>query len=190
MTSARWAWDWLRTRPQILINGNKRWNRLTLSEVLALPEEDATDPALLALGGEPTPQKGPNGKVKKQLTKRPRIHPSEDLVWQTLARHGVDYKRVPVLEWKCLLGIASVRAEGILQSDLRRLVDQDKRSLPKRTDSLAKKGYIAKRTVVANSETMQLTLNSIWPEVEPGRHVIKRTKGDGEFRAEWTERWL
>ncbi|KAK0639049.1 hypothetical protein B0T16DRAFT_497211 [Cercophora newfieldiana] len=177
MTSARWAWDWLRTRPQILINGNKRWNRLELSEVLALPEEDATDPALLALDGQTAESSsaglgaqkkgGQNAKkTKKQLTIRPRVYPSEDLVWQTLARHGVDYKRVPVLEWKCLLGIASVRAEGILQSDLRRLVNQDKRSLPKRTDSLANKGYIAKRTVVANRmKTSKLWLIDFAPPV-------------------------
>ncbi|KAK0614306.1 hypothetical protein B0T14DRAFT_539842 [Immersiella caudata] len=194
MTSARWAWDWLRTRPQILINGNKRWNRLELSEVLALPEEDATDPALLALGGEPTPQKGPNGKIKKQLTKRPRIHPSEDLVWQTLARHGVDYKRVPVLEWKCLLGIASVRAEGILQSDLRRLVDQDKRSLPKRTDSLAKKGYIAKRTVVANKmKTSKLWLIDFAPPVpeddKTGLDLSTETLAKDLNPVSWHSRW-
>ncbi|KAK4452481.1 transcription factor tau subunit sfc3 [Podospora aff. communis PSN243] len=194
MMSARWAWDWLRTRPQILINGNKRWNRLELSEVLALPEEDATDPALFSLSGEATPQKGPTGKPKKQLTKRPRIHPSEDLVWQTLARHGVDYKRVPVLEWKCLLGIASVRAEGILQSDLRRLVDQDKRSLPKRTDSLAKKGYIAKRTVVANKmKTSKLWLIDFAPPVpeddKTGLDLSTKTLAKDLNPVSWHSRW-
>jgi hypothetical protein len=71
-------------------------------------------------------------KLKKTLTIRPRIYPTQDLVWQTLTRHGVDYKKVPALEWACLQGIASAREEGILQSDLRRLVNQDKRSLPNR----------------------------------------------------------
>ena len=203
MTSARWAWDWLRTRPQILINGNKRWNRLELSEVLALPEEDATDPALLALGGETeeapsagatVPKKDQSAKSKKSLTKRPRIHPSEDLVWQTLARHGVDYKRVPVLEWKCLLGIASVRAEGILQSDLRRLVNQDKRSLPKRTDSLAKKGYIAKRTVVANKmKTSKLWLIDFAPPVpeddKAGLDLSTETLAKDLNPVPWHARW-
>ena len=177
LTSARWAWDWLRCRPQILINGNKRWNKLELDDVLALPEADDAGSAANAAGLKrpDAPQQASSGtaakpkegqKQKKTLTVRPRIHPSEDLVWQTLTRHGVDYKRVPALEWKCLLGIASVRAEGILQSDLRKLVDQDKRSLPKRTDSLAKKGYIAKRTIVVSKmKTSKLWLIDFAPPI-------------------------
>ncbi|KAK4250217.1 hypothetical protein C7999DRAFT_29253 [Corynascus novoguineensis] len=175
MASARWAWDWLRSRPQILINGNKRWNRLELSEVLALPEADSVEPAMAsasAQGREADHAKGE--KFKKTLTTRPRIYPAEDLVWQTLTRHGVDYKRVPALEWACLQGIASSRAEGILQSDLRRLVDQDKRSLPKRTDSLARKGYIAKRTVVVQKmKTSRLWLIDFAPPlVEAETHGL------------------
>ncbi len=44
--SARWAWNWVRSHPEILINGSKRWNRLELDEVLALPE-DAEQPSSL-----------------------------------------------------------------------------------------------------------------------------------------------
>jgi transcription factor C subunit 3 len=174
MASARWAWDWLRSRPQILIGGNKRWNRLELSEALALPEavtageteelasgekSGARDASVSAAGRQAN-----NRGSKKVLTTRPRIQPSEELVWQTLAHHGVDYKRVPALEWACLQGIATARAEGILQSDLRRLVNQDKRSLPKRTDLLARKGYIAKRTVVVQKmKTSRLWLIDFAP---------------------------
>ncbi|KAK3378349.1 hypothetical protein B0H63DRAFT_418306 [Podospora didyma] len=206
LTSARWAWDWLRSRPQILINGNKRWNRLELDEVLALPEEPFVDAS--ATGESNDSQKAPplpklaagsqNKKQKeskkKMLTKRPRIHPSEDLVWQTLTRHGVDYKRVPVLEWKCLLGIASVKGEGILQSDLRRLVDQDKRSLPKRTDSLAKKGYIAKRTIVVQKmKTSKLWLIDFAPPVleddTGGLDLSVENLTNGLEPVAWHERW-
>ncbi|KAK3491313.1 hypothetical protein B0T13DRAFT_70135 [Neurospora crassa] len=188
MVSARWAWDWLRTRPQILINKNKRYNKLELQEVLALPEAAESNGAEVDgepadIFKEPAPkakqpasnlskaaasyQKASKSRSKKaSLTIRPRIYPAEDLVWQTLTRHGVDYKRVPVLEWKCLLGIASVRDKGILQSDLRRLVDQDKRSLPKRTDSLARKGYIAKRTIVVSKmKTSKLWLIDFAPPI-------------------------
>ncbi|CCC11256.1 unnamed protein product [Sordaria macrospora k-hell] len=190
MVSARWAWDWLRTRPQILINKNKRYNKLELQEVLALPEAAESNgaevddgPADIPKEKEAAPKakkaaskpikaaasqkKASKPKSKKAaLTVRPRIYPAEDLVWQTLTRHGVDYKRVPVLEWKCLLGIASVRDKGILQSDLRRLVDQDKRSLPKRTDSLARKGYIAKRTIVVSKmKTSKLWLIDFAPPI-------------------------
>ncbi|KAL2169865.1 hypothetical protein VTG60DRAFT_5543 [Thermothelomyces hinnuleus] len=175
MASARWAWDWLRSRPQILINGNRRWNRLELSEVLALPEADSVDPAIASASAHGTEiDHAKADKSKKTLTTRPRIHPAEDLVWQTLTRHGVDYKRVPALEWACLQGIASSRSEGILQSDLRRLVDQDKRSLPKRTDSLARKGYIAKRTVVVQKmKTSRLWLIDFAPPlVEAETHGL------------------
>ncbi|KAK3403220.1 hypothetical protein B0T20DRAFT_367852 [Sordaria brevicollis] len=188
MVSARWAWDWLRTRPQILINKNKRYNKLELQEVLALPEAvesnvteshgqagnlpeesapKAKQPASKPSKAAASQKKASKSRTKKvALTVRPRIYPAEDLVWQTLTRHGVDYKRVPVLEWKCLLGIASVRDKGILQSDLRRLVDQDKRSLPKRTDSLARKGYIAKRTIVVSKmKTSKLWLIDFAPPI-------------------------
>ncbi|KAK5657268.1 hypothetical protein OQA88_3327 [Cercophora sp. LCS_1] len=205
MRSLRWAWDWLRSRPQILINGNKRYNKLELSEVLALPEGPADAPAdapETQNNGESnapttttTPVKKDKGKkARKALTVRPRIHPSEDLVWQTLTRHGVDYKRIPVLEWKCLLGIASVGNQGILQSDLRRLVDQDKRSLPKRTDSLAKKGYIAKRTVVANKmKTSKLWLIDFAPPVpedeKAGLDLTKETLTKDLEAVPWHSRW-
>jgi len=195
MASARWAWDWLRSRPQILINGNKRWNRLELSEALALPEAESIDPAIAAVSAvakEPDQAKGK--KSKKTLTTRPRIHPAEDLVWQTLTRHGVDYKRVPALEWACLQGVASTRAEGILQSDLRRLVDQDKRSLPKRTDSLARKGYIAKRTVVVQKmKTSRLWLIDFAPplvEAETcGLDLTPETLSKDLEPVSWHPRW-
>jgi transcription factor C subunit 3 len=195
MASARWAWDWLRSRPQILINGNKRWNRLQLSEALALPEADSVDPAIASAAGEADETEKTKGKkVKKTLTTRPRIHPSEELVWQTLTRHGVDYKRVPALEWACLQGIASAKAEGILQSDLRRLVDQDKRSLPKRTDSLARKGYIAKRTVVVQKmKTSRLWLIDFAPplveEESCGMDLTPETLSKDLEPVSWHPRW-
>jgi transcription factor C subunit 3 len=195
MSSARWAWDWLRSRPQILINGNKRWNRLELSEALALPEAgsaDITNPPASGDTSEPSQEKGQ--KPKKTLTTRPRIHPSQDLVWQTLTRHGVDYKRVPALEWACLQGIASARAEGILQSDLRRLVNQDKRSLPKRTDSLARKGYVVKKTVVVQKmKTSRLWLIDFAPpDVETetcGLDLSPETLSKDLDPVQWHKRW-
>lgn len=199
MASARWAWDWLRSRPQILINGNKRWNRLELSEALALPEIGTADGADAAASEAASSsvaacQQVKGNKPKKALRTRPRIHPSEDLVWQTLTRHGVDYKRVPALEWACLQGIATARAEGILQSDLRRLVDQDKRSLPKRTDSLARKGYIAKRTVVVQKmKTSRLWLIDFAPplveEETCGLDLSPETLSKDTDPVPWHQRW-
>ncbi|KAH8891416.1 hypothetical protein GQ53DRAFT_687762 [Thozetella sp. PMI_491] len=164
IATARWAWDWIRSHPEIAVNGHKRWNKLKLDQILELPDEpdpepepgettkreDGTEPATVSsatLEEASSPPK--NTKSKKNLKTRPRIHASEDLVWRTIAHHSVDYKQIPLKEWQCLLGVASVREKGILQGDLTRLVGQDKRSLPKRTDALASKGYIVKRTTVA-----------------------------------------
>ncbi|KAK4238500.1 hypothetical protein C8A03DRAFT_15034 [Achaetomium macrosporum] len=195
LASARWAWDWLRSQPQILINGNKWWNRLELSEALALPEADSVDPAIASVSGEANDSVKSKGKKSKQtLTTRPRICASEDVVWQTLTRHNVDYKRVPALEWACLQGIASAKAEGILQSDLRRLVGQDKRSLPKRTDSLARKGYIAKRTVVVKKmKTSRLWLIDFAPplveEETCGLDLSPETLSKDLEPVPWHHRW-
>ena len=79
---------------------------------------------------------------------RPRLHVSEERQWRTIAGHGPDLKRVPLFEWRALADIASVKEKGILQGDLVRLTGQDKRSLPTRTDALARKGYIIKQPVV------------------------------------------
>ncbi|KAK4177702.1 hypothetical protein QBC36DRAFT_300000 [Triangularia setosa] len=187
LASARLAWDWLRSRPQILINGHPKryWNFLEFDQVFALPktaptdlsESLAIDPQLeaSALAAKASVAKGKGKskakgkaqveKPKKTLTVRPRIVPSEEVVWQTLTHHGIDYKKVPPLEWACLQGVATAKHEGILQSDLRKLVDQDKRSLPKRTDSLFRKGYIVKRTVVVQKmKTSMLWLADFAPK--------------------------
>ena len=51
--------------------------------------------------------------------------------------------------FECLQVIAAHGPAGILQPDLRKITGQDKRSLPSRTDSLAKAGYITKEQVIA-----------------------------------------
>ncbi|KAH8908952.1 hypothetical protein BR93DRAFT_977042 [Coniochaeta sp. PMI_546] len=207
LSFARGAWTWLVSRPNVLVGGNRRWNKLSLDEVLALPEPDGSGaapstpaqgdtpapgstPALgsaPALGSTPTPgvipapgnpqaPEGPSSqtpisapkqrvtKSKSTLTTRPRIQVTEETVWQAVAGHGVDYKQIPKLEWHLLQGIAPTKHNGILQSDLRRLVGQDKRSVPKRTDFLAAKGYIVKRSIMVRaSKTSKLWLAGFAP---------------------------
>ncbi|RDA89510.1 hypothetical protein CP533_0424 [Ophiocordyceps camponoti-saundersi (nom. inval.)] len=85
-------------------------------------------------------------------------------MWEVVTGHAVDSKRVPRSEWLLLLGIASSKSHGILQGDLGRLVDQDKRSVPKRTDCLVKKGYICKRTtLVRGTKTSKMWLRAFAP---------------------------
>lgn len=77
-----------------------------------------------------------------------RLYANENRIWLALTDHGVDYRRVPKLEFKCLSVIASAGPDGLLQPEVTRLTGQDKRSVPKRTDALAKKGLIVKELCV------------------------------------------
>ncbi|KGQ05803.1 hypothetical protein BBAD15_g8937 [Beauveria bassiana D1-5] len=87
-------------------------------------------------------------------------------MWESLAGHGVDHKRIPRSEWILLQGIASTKTKGILQGDLGRLVGQDKRSVPKRTSCLVEKGYITKRTtLVRGTKTSKLWLRFLAPSI-------------------------
>lgn len=73
-----------------------------------------------------------------------------------------------MMEWKLLIMIATMQEEGILQGDLVRATGQDKRSVPRRTDFLTYKGYIAKRThMVRGSKTSKLWLTRFAPELPP-----------------------
>ncbi|KAJ6438706.1 LOW QUALITY PROTEIN: hypothetical protein O9K51_09301 [Purpureocillium lavendulum] len=94
------------------------------------------------------------------------VRVSEATMWETITGHAVDHKRIPRSEWVLLLGIASTGSSGILQGDLGRLVAQDKRSVPKRTDSLVRKGYIIKRTtLVRGTKTSKMWLKSLAPSL-------------------------
>ncbi|KAI1117361.1 hypothetical protein F5Y14DRAFT_380889 [Nemania sp. NC0429] len=145
-------WKWLADRSDVSIGVNRAFNHLSLEQVLALPEEEEESPSSGAAVGssDKSSQPGPSPRISKgqTSTSRPRLHVSEERQWRTIAGHGPDLKRVPLFEWRALVDIASVKERGILQGDLVRLTGQDKRSLPTRTDALARKGYIIKQPIV------------------------------------------
>ncbi|KAJ2986892.1 hypothetical protein NUW58_g4815 [Xylaria curta] len=136
----------------------ERHDLAVASKVLALPEEEESSSPSVAVASSNKPGAGkdasPRSRLNPPLSKdeipavRPRLHVSEERQWRTIAGHGPDLKRVPLFEWRALVDIASVKEKGILQGDLVRLTGQDKRSLPTRTDALARKGYIIKQPVV------------------------------------------
>ncbi|KAI0399306.1 hypothetical protein F4802DRAFT_590225 [Xylaria palmicola] len=154
------VWRWLATRPDVSIGANRAYNHLSLEDVLALPEEEEEEArssgATVKSPDEPStntqvlsrPRPNPRPSSDAALTVRPRLLVSEERQWRTIAGHGPDLKRVPLFEWRALVDIASVKDKGILQGDLVRLTGQDKRSLPTRTDALARKGYIIKQPIV------------------------------------------
>lgn len=85
-----------------------------------------------------------------------RLYISESRMWQALAGHGPDIKRIPPMQFSCLSIITSRRTQGILQSKLTELSGQDKRSVPHRTDLLAQNGYIEKRVVLCQATKTSL----------------------------------
>ncbi|KAK1657588.1 hypothetical protein BDP55DRAFT_623351 [Colletotrichum godetiae] len=168
------AWDWLRGRKDVSVGPNRKWNHVPLVDILALPDPDSQDGVAALSTSEGVAEEVSKDSEPKDLAKstpktlglrkRPRIYVSEDRMWESIAGHAPDYRRVPRLEWMALVGIASTKQQGILQGDLGRLVGQDKRSLPKRTDALAEKGYISKRTtLVRGTKTSKMWLTRFAP---------------------------
>ncbi|OTA93476.1 hypothetical protein M434DRAFT_395626 [Hypoxylon sp. CO27-5] len=184
------VWGWLVARPDVSVGINRQFNHLTLDEILALPEDEddlpsAEDPKVsknetaTPSNGHQRPSRGSRGSGEATLRFRPRLHVSEERQWKTLTGHGPDFKRVPLFEWKALVDIASVREKGILQGDLVRLSGQDKRSLPTRTDALAKKGYIIKQPIILRGcRSSKLWLAKYSDSAKQGRDGLNFDKVD------------
>lgn len=154
-------WRWIASKPDVSVGNDRKWNHLSLQQVLGLPEEPRNEGNTAPdEGAATTPQPTPNGLP----TYRPRLYVTESKMWECVTGHGIDYQKLPRFEWLALLGIASVMEEGILQGDLTRLVGQDKRSLPKRTDVLSRKGYIEKKPILTRGcKTSKLWLKAFAP---------------------------
>lgn len=132
------VWQWLIAQPDVLNGDGQRCERISLDEAEKLASINEEDPAGTEAGGE-----GSSAGTGAQL----RLRVTEDRIWLALTGHSPDLSRCPRLEFACLLVIAAHGQAGIHQGDLIRLTGQDKRSLPKRTHELARKGYIEKKVV-------------------------------------------
>lgn len=93
-------------------------------------------------------------------TSAPRLFASQNRIWQALTGHSMDIKKVPTMEFALLSLIAAHGAEGITQPDLVHFSGQDKRSVPHRTDELARKGYIVKNPVQAGKARTSLCVHT------------------------------
>jgi hypothetical protein len=90
----------------------------------------------------------------------PRLYTSQGRVWHALTGHGIDLKKVPSMEFVLLSLIAARGAAGITQPELIALSGQDKRSVPHRTDELARKNYISKYPVQSNKMRTSLCIHT------------------------------
>lgn len=93
-------------------------------------------------------------------TTAPRLYASQGRIWQALTGHSMDLKKVPTMEFALLSLIAANGAAGITQPELTQYSGQDKRSVPHRTDELARKGYIVKKPVQAGKARTSLCVHS------------------------------
>jgi hypothetical protein len=93
-------------------------------------------------------------------THAPRLYASQNRIWQALTGHSIDLKKVPTMEFALLSIIAANGANGITQPDLTHFSGQDKRSVPHRTDELARKGYIVKNPVQAGKARTSLCVHT------------------------------
>ena len=126
------VWGWLAKDRFVSIGGSKEGNSLTLSE-------------LEARNLEPNPL---------------RLFIPEQQIWISLTGNEKDTRKIPKKSFELLSVIAARREKGITQPELVKITGQDKRSVPSRTQNLAKAGHIIKIPVLANSVNTSLLVHS------------------------------
>jgi transcription factor C subunit 3 len=134
----------LTANPEASVGKNRKWNSLTLAEAERLQAQSDLSAAT----------------EQSQQEDAFRVFVSEDRIWQAITGEKRDDTSVTGLEYELLCIIAARKSQGVLQTELIQLSGQDKRSVPKRTDSLQRKGYIEKRPVQAKS--VKTSLCTLW----------------------------
>jgi hypothetical protein len=132
------VWQWVSGNPEVRVEGT-----FQSEPAVSAPIEEGNEPATVS-------------SSRLDGYRKQRLCTGEDRVWYAIAGHGIDYKRIPFLEFQALSVIAAQGIKGVLQPDVTKLTGQDKRSLPKRTDNLARNGYIVKTNVIARGTKTSL----------------------------------
>jgi hypothetical protein len=131
------VWQWVSRNPEVTVDGEPHSGMVT--------ESADNEGESQAIDG-----------TKLDKYRNQRLCTGEDRVWYAIAGHGIDYKRIPPLEFQALSVVAAHGTKGVLQPDVTKITGQDKRSLPKRTDNLSKNGYIIKTNVIARGTKTSL----------------------------------
>ncbi|KAG5981275.1 hypothetical protein E4U55_003114 [Claviceps digitariae] len=198
-------WKWLVARSDVSVGPGREYNELPLEKLLqlsnALAHKSKPCEEIAATSSSHASSASASVNTSPNASSAINVFVSQDTMWELITGHTVNYKRIPGLEWLLLLGIASTKSQGILQGDLGRLVEQDKRSVPKRTDSLLKKGYIVKRTtLVRGTKTSKLWLKSFAPpltkegesqnlECEVEMNITSQSLTANLDQVPWHSRW-
>ncbi|KAL4912473.1 hypothetical protein BDW62DRAFT_19246 [Aspergillus aurantiobrunneus] len=139
------VWQWLTRNPEVSVGQNREGNELTLEEA---------ERRQLRTGD--TDKKAQGSPPSKAESSPISVFVSQERTWLAITGHGPDDTKVLPMEFALLSVIASRKFSGIAQPDLIKLSCQDKRSVPKRTDILQKKGYIEKRAIQMKSSRTSL----------------------------------
>lgn len=111
--------------------------------------------------------------ISEDIPGDPRIATSRAQLWHAIAGHGIDRSKIKPAEFLLLHIIAKHGADGIAQPELVRVSQQDKRSVPQRTDRLAAGGYISKVSVIARgAKTSLLTLKKFATNTASTRELV------------------
>lgn len=150
------VWTWLTRNPEVSVGENREGNQLSLTEVEATHKRSGDANARSAFLRQSSRQPSAAGagaasdepaQSSSEATEGLQVFVSTSRMWLAVAGHERDDARVPPLEFALLSIIAMHKGKGIAQPELTRLSGQDKRSVPKRTDKLARNGYIEKKAV-------------------------------------------
>ncbi|KAJ4425260.1 hypothetical protein N0V82_000070 [Gnomoniopsis sp. IMI 355080] len=204
----RLIWSPIVDTGDVSVGVGGKWNHLTFDELMSLPEEKAEGSGApvqglkVRLDDKQPKQTGSSAAEKSSKPKkfpklRPRLFVKEEIVWKNLTGHGIDFKRIPPLEWKLVAYIGSTKEVGISQPDLVKATGQDKRSVPRRTDFLSYKGYIVKRThMVRGMKTSKLWLTKFAPELPAPTDPLKGMEMSKDILTKdmepvpWVHQWV
>jgi hypothetical protein len=142
------AWTWLLLHPDIWVG--RPTGQDSSPDILVAADQDSS--VLSLIDAE-------SADFNDDESKRIRLWTSHERVWQTVAGHGVDFKRIPGEEFRLLCLIAGAGPKGIAQPELVKMSKQDKKSVPGRTDNLNKIGYIRKTKILAEKHNTSLLVH-------------------------------
>ncbi|PYI02777.1 hypothetical protein BO78DRAFT_350977 [Aspergillus sclerotiicarbonarius CBS 121057] len=135
------VWSWLMKNPEVSVGKDREGNHLSLQDAEGRKHRQANAEA---------------DQVARGVSGPVRVFVSEERTWLAVTGHGPDETKVFPTEFALLSIIASRKHNGIAQTELVKVSGQDKRSVPKRTDLLQKKGYIEKRAIQVKSTRTSL----------------------------------
>ncbi|RAL04798.1 putative TFIIIC transcription initiation factor complex subunits Tfc3 [Aspergillus ibericus CBS 121593] len=135
------VWSWLMRNPEVSVGKDREGNHLSLQDAEGRRHRQTDAEA---------------DQVTRGVSGAVRVFVSEERTWLAVTGHGPDETKVFPTEFALLSIIASRKHNGIAQTELVKVSGQDKRSVPKRTDLLQKKGYIEKRAIQVKSTRTSL----------------------------------